>query len=475
MIGMAGPQRDARENNDQRSGEDGSIILAAALCMFLIMGMTLMAMIIGRQSYTRREMQTAVDGLALMGAHNLQQNGFPYSLSKATYYAKKAYKSGGKNAQVLSALVIPQAFEYKGSPRNYRMVHATLKGRMTTWQNWLPTKYLEMTVSSYAQVNEQWFGDKWPVIVFVLDASDSMTYPLLGSTAKAWTVLKNLVLAYAKNTFPARNGLVTFNDKWVKSVFPSKTSANNLSAITFALNATGLIAGTNTADALKRARTLLNPFSTADGKNVIMITDGEPTRGSGCVKQSACCWNVARTQGTAVRKTTRAALFTVEIRRTNYTKQTTTFLQGISGQPGTNGNNKAMHYQVQSVLGVQAFLNALTRSICAWGPLHPRPGTGYDKVRRPRGSRKNPTKSGGKPQRIFAFIRHPGGKEVRIPLVKNRNTAPLKSGWEYYVDPKGDAHVILSIKSCNEMGKSPQRRLVVRWDDPVLVAQKGAK
>ncbi len=469
MIGMG--RRNRRKKRQPK--EDGVIALAAALCMFLVLGMTLMAMIIGRQSYTRRELQTAVDGLALMGAHNLEQKGFPYDQKKSIYYLKKAYKSGSKyNATLQSAMVWPNAPVpnppklITGKNVNYRTVKATLNGRMSTWQTWLPTKYLDMTVTSTAQVNEQWFGHRWPVIIFALDASDSMKWPILGSSEQAWAVLKKLVTAYASNTFPARNGLVTFNDKWVKSVFPSKTSANNLNAIKFALNATGLKAGTNTAGALKRSRTLLNAFSTNDGKNVIMISDGEPSRGPGCANQSACCFNVARSQASAVRNSTKAAVFTVEIRRTNYTAQATTLMRRMAGQPGTAGNNSAMHFHVQSVLGVQAFLNELTRSICSWGPLHPPPGYGYDAVRRPRGSRPDPQK---KPQRIFAFIRHAGGKEVPIRKVDNRDAAPLKPGFEYYRASSTKAYIILSIKSCNDMGYSASRRLVVRWDDPVLV------
>ena len=456
--------------------------MAAAFMMFLIMGMTLMAMVIGRQSYTRREMQTAVDGMALMGAHTLQQQG-KANVSKAALYVNRAYKSGGKNATVLTYGVKPEGevcsstkcLTYRfTNPTNYHVVTATLKARMGTWQTWLPTKYLDMTVTSSAQVNEQWFGDKWPVIIFALDASQSMKWPILGSTQPAWDVLKSLLIAYAKNTFPARNGLVTFNKSWVKYVYPSKTSANNLSSITFALKATGLDDGTNIYDAFKQSRKLLTGFGGKDGKNVILISDGEPSRAPGCANGSACCITKARNESAVLRKTGGAAIFAVEIRRTNYTKLSSTFLKAVAGQPGTNGNNGSMHYHVQSVLGVQAFLNSLTRSICAFGPLYPRPGTGHHAVRRPRldnsvvGNRSNPLKP---TLRAYAFIRHATGKEVRIPLVKNRDTAPLKAGWEYYKDAKGDVRVILSIKSCNDLGVDLNRRLVVRWDDPVLVSK----
>ncbi len=457
--------------------------MAAAFMMFLIMGMTLMAMVIWRQAYTRREMQTAVDGMALMGAHALQQHG-KNNVTNAAVYIKRAYKSGGKNATVLGygfkregeVCNSTKCLTYKvTNPTNYQIVTATLKGRMSTWQTWLPTKYLDMTVTSSAQINEQWFGDKWPVIIFALDASQSMKWPILGSTKPAWDVLKALLIAYAKNTFPARNGLVTFNNSWAKSVYPSKTSANNLSAITFALKATSLADGTNIHAAFKRSRQLLTGFGGNDGKNVILISDGEPSRAPGCAKGSACCITKARNESSVLRKTARAALFSVEIRRTNYTKLSSTFLKGVAGQPGTNGNNGKMHYHVQSVLGVQSFLNSLTRSICAFGPLSPRPGTGYHVVRRPRpngapvGNRKDPRKP---TLRIYAFIRDTAsGLEDRIPMVKNRDAAPLKPGWEYYKDPKGDVRIILSIKSCNDLGVSPNRRLVVRWDDPVLVSK----
>ena len=466
-----------------RSREEGSIILAAALCMFLIMGMTLAGMILGRQAYTRREMQTAVDGLALMSAHRLQQHGIPYT-DASSVYAKTFYTSGGTNAVIQSAkadLIKPTNLDMTFSRH---LIHATLKGRMSTWQKgWFPTKHLDMTVQSYAQTNEQYFGDRWPIIIFALDASESMNWPTLGSSTKsAWEVLSQLFLAYASNTLPVRNGVVIFANSWLHAVGPSFNSANKLTALKQAVKKTnpktgcpmaGHVCpkctpykGTNTYEAMRQTRILLNPWSNIHGKNVILITDGEPTRAAGCPNASLCCFTKGRQWANLVRTNNYAHLFTVEIRRTNYTAQATTFLRQISGAAGSSGSDKNFQYQVQSVLAIQAFLNSLTRSICAFGPLKPRPGTGLHAQMRPRGSRIRPDLN---PRRIFAFLKW-GTKEVKIPKVKNRDTNPLQRGWEYYTDPKGDVYVILSLQSCNDLGANAVNRLVVRWGEPALVA-----
>ena len=107
----------------------------------------------------------------------------------------------------------------------------------------------------------------------------------------------------------------------------------------------------------------------------------------------------------------------------------------------------------------------LTRSICMFGPLDPRPNAGPDQYRIRPG---NPDLNGAR-RRIFAFLREPAPSDIEhpIPVVPNRDFVPTQQGFEYMTIGQ-DAFVILTLASCNYLGADAGRRLVVRWDDPQL-------
>ena len=292
-------------------------------------------------------------------------------------------------------------------------------------------------------VNEAVFGAQWPTLVFVLENSAAMTETLLGSSkTTAWNMQKQVMSAFSMNSFPVRAGLVLYNDKAYSSVPIPATNYSNTGAMKAALYWSYVSGLNNTAAGLKAASKLLAAHTGTPGY-VVLVSAGIPTAAPGCKPNSSCCISSAAAQASLVRNNTKATLVTVEIRKTNYTKALTTALKMFSGKPGTAGNDPSMHHMVASYIGIEAFLNTLTRSTCAFGPLPIKPGASV-------------------PKKVSAYLREKKG-DKQIPRVSNRDQNPLAPGFEYHVTGKG-AHVILTVKTCNDLGYMPQEnRIVVRW------------
>ncbi len=433
--------------------ESGSVILMVALTTTITLGIVIAGLVIGRLSFNRRELQNAADALALAGAFNLQQNGLPFQASTPLPYLPDNTRLPG--APFFTVIHRPT--------ENRAIVQVDINGIFDSEQTWFQRTF-NVQVRSFAQVNEMVFGESWPALTIVIDASESMQLPILASNGQsAFQVLRNVVLAYASNTLPVRNGVVVFNNNVVSQAPPPVGKNNNLSAISTALNSASPQGRTNAFAALQRGRQQLQNLP--GGRNMIFISDGEPTVGGPCAVNEPCHFTVANQEASRVRNDAQAAIFSVEIRRTNFTTQAEQLLTGIAGLPNTAGGDSSMSYLVQGALGIVQFITGLTRSICAFGPLSPGPGAPPDTLR-PRSTNGNLS---GPPRRVFAFIREPTGTEWSIPIVTNRDTIPsTQQGFEYFTDASG-AYVILSLGTCNHLGENPDRRLVVRWDDAQLV------
>jgi hypothetical protein len=323
-------------------------------------------------------------------------------------------------------------------------------------------------------VNELIYGDVWPAVSVLIDGSKGMKDPMLGSQTKsAFSVLAQLVTDYVGRRLPVRNGIVIFNEGVVHAVDPPIDNDNEtvVQPIVTALNSTVLIGRTNFVSALERARVQMDKILVG-GRNVLFVSDGEPTiGGAGCLPQDPCQINAAETKADQVRKLQNGnpadgvALFTVEIRRSNWDPNASSqVMLHMAGQPMSDGNDPDMNTPVQNVAEIQAFLSEFTKSICAFGPLDPGPGAAA-KDCRPRAVNPN---LAGPPQRIFAFLRYPNSAEAVIPRVPNRDAVPTQQGFEYVENAQG-SFVVLTLASCQSLGKDPFRRLAVRWDDPQLV------
>ena len=434
-----------------------------ALSMFLIMGMAISAMVIGRLVYKRRELQTAADATVLAAAHTVQQHGMNFHPGTASTFL-------GRNSDLqITNYTINPHFDLS-TKESRRLVRLDLTARMQTWQKWLPEKVLTFKVSSWAQFNEQKFGEPWPMLYFILDASKSMDRNISGGYGKpAWDVLKEAFKAYAMLTLPARNGVVVFS-KVVESNAPPKTfSDRNVGPILSAINkvkSLNLQAGTNWGLAFDTVRTFYAKL-VYRGKNVLMLSDGMPTYGPGCKNDTTqasavCAQAVALSSGKALRtKGEGANIITTELRteQTSGDPQWAKMMVQISGAAGSAGNDKSFNRTLVSKIGIENFLNLVGRSICTWGPLKE---PIYD--HRLRAPMTNPSIN---PRRLFAYLWDPVGGEVAIPMVSNVENSPGSHSFQYY---KSGSHryVIISRKSCTFLGANPKRRLIVRWDQPQL-------
>ena len=284
-------------------------------------------------------------------------------------------------------------------------------------------------------------GDHWPALVFVLDRSKSMDQQTLGSSTKAFGVLQQIMQAWISKSFPARCGVVLYNDTASLWAAPPKVDTQNTS-ITKLLAQASPTGNSAAAAGLSQAATLLAP--TTPPRDVVLITSTHPTAATGCAQNSSCCISQAQAQAQALRSSTKASVHTVEIRASGYSNKTTQFLTAVAGKAGSTGNNKAMHYNVQSTLGIQAFINSLTRSLCALGPV-------------PQLTAKQP------PAQLKVAIRYQSVKELDLPRVANRDAVPTAHAYEYYYSPKGEVHILLTMHSCSMLGANAPGRLVVRW------------
>jgi len=436
--------------------ESGAIALTVSLSMAIVLGMVIASVVLGRKSVSRRELQSAADAVALAAAYSVQQNGLPLRDLPARPYGPA--NTVMPVTPTFSVLTRPEA-------EHRIMVRVNLLGSLDSEQAWFQRMF-QIRVESHAQVNEQIFGATWPAFVIVLDASQSMKYPIPGSnTLSALNVMKQVITAYAALRLPVRNGLVIFSTAVVQDVPPPTQKENKvqLQKIQSALAKVtpSTVAGTNTREGLRRAGQDLQ--SMPPGRNVMLITDGDPTLGGPCNLGLPCHYTAAENEADALRNVTQAALFAAEIRRSNSDQQMTSFLQGIAGMPGSAGNDPEMYFLVDSAGGMMQLLIGVASGVCAFGPLTPAPGSGPDPYRL-RGSAQD---LAGPPQRVFAFFREPNASETPMRMVPDRVAAFNQMGFEYVVEPDG-AYVVLTLEACRYLGDDPARLVVVRWDDAQL-------
>ena len=448
-------------------GERGGVALVVALSMFLIMGIALSSLVIGRLVFKRRELQSAADAMVLAAAHTVEQYGLPFSPVLANPYLKR-----NSDLTILASAYNPVSYRFAYSPQYRRLVRLDLTARYDTWQKWLPQKLLTFKVSSWAQFNEQWFGDPWPILYFIFDASKSMESPIAGGSGdSAWKVLKDTFFAYASLTLPSRNGVIVYGKTILSDAPPPTVSSNNLVAIKTALNkVVKHDPDTNIADPLDRATQRLSKIAYT-GKNVVFLTDGGANTASGCPNNRTpaalkCATNKAMIAGTKVRMKAPANLYSIQYRNAmvggGKSDGEWKFLVKIAGRKGSTGNDKNMARLISSKLGIEQFLNLMVTSLCAWGPLK-LPSAAYS-IRDPM---SDPSKN---PRRLFAFLWDPIAGEMALPMVTNIDTVPKSHAFQHCSPPNCPPGnwVILSRHSCQYIGANAKRRLIVRWDQPQL-------
>jgi hypothetical protein len=454
-------------------GERGSVTVSFAFMLPVLCAFAVAALVLSREVLERRELQSAADSLALAGAHSLEQVGTPIQ------------RLGGDALPPRNArLKVNWTIAVERRPLEQRaLVHITAASVFDSQQKLLTPGLLGLHAQAWAQVNENVFGDKWPALIFAIDSSQSMNQPILGSSGtSAYAVLTQLIQSYASNTLPVRNGVILFNRTVVAQAPPPAGNMNNLQAINQAFTQAGTPRDlTDAKGAIDRARQHLTGMQ--GGRNVVFVSDGEPTAGPCGPDQAVCHFQEAVQASNLLRNLVvegdgihdGVSVFTVEVRRSNYWTQVTDFLRAISGKPMSAGNDATMSFPAQSMIGIQQFITGLTRSICMFGPLDPKLGApdlvnSRDKVASPLRGRPGNADLNGTRRRIFAFLREHAPSEIEhaLPIVPNRDLVPAQQGFEYFTVGQ-DAFVILTLASCNYLGADSGRRLIVRWDDPQLV------
>ncbi|MBK8480161.1 MAG: VWA domain-containing protein [Proteobacteria bacterium] len=448
--------------NAARQGEQGGIALMTALMLTVLVAMGVAVVLFGQLSFHRRTLQSAADALALAAAYSLEQNGLPY----------RAPRDALRFATANSQLALRPQFgaRTENLANNVADVDVGLRATFDFGARVpLLDRIFQINATARAQINVARFGTVWPAVVMVLDASESMRYPILAANGRsAFQVMQSVLTAYTALTLPVRNGLIVFSDGVTQNVAPSAANLSNARAIGNALTAAAPNGRTNAAAALDAARAQLAGI--AGGHNAVLISDGEPTLGGPCAPHAACHFNAGTQAGARLRARAQgaAAIFTVEIRRTNYATQASDFLIGVSGLPGSAGGDGSMRYLAQDTLGITMFIAGLTRAICAFGPLVPGAGAPAS-ARRPRAVTPNLLTPR---QRVFTFIRQPNGNEVAVPLLadNDRDRHPRDPGFQYWRDAvRGEDWVILTERSCQFLGGDGARTVVVRWDDAQLI------
>lgn len=459
--------RGSRRSRDAAPQELGAVVITFSLAMALVVGMVVAALVLGRQAIARHDLQNAADAAALACANSVEQHG----LNRGRIHDPRVYQAyipANTWLRSFNAICTPYAWNNVHPTRkeNRNLVAVQVASRLDTEQTWFSPRFLNLSATAFAQVNEMVFGDPWPVLIFNLDGSESMTYTLPAAAGRqAFDVMRDLITEYVKNTFPVRNGVVVFNDTVVASVAPSTGNVSNKSSIITRLKGISPAKQTNTHSALRRTRQMFQSASFKGRKNVIVISDGEPTKAAGCADKTKCCFDKAEAEARTIRNTYKATILAVEIRRTNYFTGATRFLEGIAGEPNKPGGAKGPVYQVSSMITMKSFMIALSSTICSF-VLQPGEAAPPDTLR-PRPG--NPRLTATNRRRVYAYLRdEKTGMEKRIPYVPNATYSAGQPGFSFQTDGN-ESMVILTQASCNEMGKNPDHRLVVRWDDAMLV------
>jgi Flp pilus assembly protein TadG len=445
-----------------RCGEAGGIVLLVAFLLPVLVGLALAVVVIGQHAYHARKLQNAADALALAAAYSLEEHGLPYrgatdALPLATANSELVVQS------TFPAPVVQAARTLVEVPVQLR---ASFDFGVATP---LMDRVFPLRARARAQISTAVFGDVWPVVVMVLDASDSMKYPILAANGRsAFQVMQSVLTEYSALTLPVRNGLVVFNDAVTQNAAPPASNTSNAAAVGAALSGASPSGRTNATAALNAARTQVTGLT--GGHNVILISDGEPTLGGACPPHAACHFDAGTAAADALRSRAQgaAAIFGVEIRRTNYATQASDFMIAVSGAPGTAGNDSTMRYLAQDTVGITMFISGLTRALCAFGPIRPGAGAAAD-AWRPRPVAPdllNPR------QRLYTFIRETNGNDTAVPLLadNDRDRHPTDPGFEYWRDAAlGEDWIILTLATCQYLGLDGGRRVVVRWDDAQLI------
>jgi Mg-chelatase subunit ChlD len=450
-----------------RSNETGAVALTVALALTLLVSLCFLLLHYGMLRTVRRELQNAADSIALAGAISVRDHGL----------AAGGQLDLGGLPGVVGSQVTRVPFQTTLEVRPYEpqgrvVVEARLTAEYQSPFNPFSSSPLLFTVSSFSEVHQTSFGDRWPVTVVLLDASGSMGEKLdEDPSVTLFQALASLVDAYATNPFPVRTGVLVFNSDIVARVEPPPSDQANAEAIRAALASVRPRGSTDLRKAFDTAAEMLAPFTDVKQRSAVLISDGKPTAGGRWHWPSwDDLWPFDSPKETAMEAVRRlhavepsgASVFTIETRPKISLpwwipgplhgllggEPGTSFMIEVSGGPYKN-NDPAFYAQVTGLTDVQGFLAAMSYHVCRFGPLEQMPGAG-----------------GEQPDPISVHLRA-GDSERPLLEVENSTSDPHTPSYAVR-EGIGSTWVVLSMGACYELGRDASARVVIRWGQPRL-------
>ena len=440
----------------------GSVVLYMSIFCGIAAVVVMGLLAMGERYRARRQLRNAADVMALAAAASLRENG--YALGSALRGVSGIEQLGLWTAPYTTQEVTFAV--HPGREKHQRIVEASLQsvhesrlglGEVHSFKH-----------IAYAEVFEREEAGKRPGMILTLDFSGSMGTGLFGKggqRADLSLLLLKVVMRYMIYTFPVRNGLVIFNDKIIRSV-PPEPAGTNVAAIQAALGIARCepndppekkIAGsdlcvrtppkaqggTNVGLAFDEARELYEQLqrTSPDGtaRSVALITDGDPTRG----------WTFWPPRGSAgVAKVAAKKLChlppdgvqisAIELQRSGGSESCSKgFLKQVTCHADSDAPAPTLCNAVSDLDDVDAFLRAMSRQVCRYGPLKLLEGDS-----------------------LSVFFKNADGAEERL--------VPESQFTLERID-KEHASLVLSYGACSYLGAHDDRRLIIRWGGGRLV------
>lgn len=212
MSSVHPTQRDWRDN------ERGGIAVMVGI-FALLMATTTWALLAAVQRHSvDRHLHHVADSLALAGAAMVLEQGVEGDVVRN--WDSLVATVGRPNASGQPFTARARVIYVKDEKRERRLVEVTVESDLDSV---LGRRHYRIV--SYAYVSERLYTDEWPVLVLVLDASNSMGATRYDSKfnkkTSLWKKLQNVVDAFLNLQMPVRTGVVAFNDDVAATVAPA--------------------------------------------------------------------------------------------------------------------------------------------------------------------------------------------------------------------------------------------------------------
>lgn len=425
----------------RRRSEHGGVAVLIAVMVPAIVAIGVGLVLVGNVTTLRQRLQYATDAVAADGALVAKRQG----LASPT----QPNVQSGAYAWLPSAAATQAAFARSrdgnlplGGTQPYP---SWTMQRLADGSDWamsasaLQMPYAGLIIRAQAQYRMRQLRSisphrRPPGVILVLDYSNSMNKQ--GSGGTAIQLLRNAVVQFLNGLTPdfVNLGLVIYGSNVYATVQPELSSASgNFANIRNQINE-GASGDTDTADAINTATQMLTALPENFGRNIILISDGEP-----CCSGNAT--NAAIAAATSAKSGALVQIYTLSVHHAGTTGNPDATLASIAS-PGAA-------FTVAAV-GIADLLQQFSaQPLCDLTP-------------------------GGDPNDAYAFLRNEGAGQEQ-PLLRYATTADMTCPGQSppcrtygYVDQTSPfPRVIFSSQACSDVF-SGQRSAVARWGLPVL-------